>query len=35
MKIVESDQILQGKRIKIGNIIIIGTKQSNKVQYAV
>lgn len=26
VEIVESDQIQQGKRIKIGNIIIIGTK---------
>jgi MOSC domain-containing protein YiiM len=24
--IIESDQVAQGKRIKIGNIIIIGTK---------
>jgi hypothetical protein len=26
MAIVESDQVGQGKRIKIGNVIIIGTK---------
>lgn len=26
MKLIESDKITQGKRIKIGDIIIIGTK---------
>lgn len=32
--IIESDQIAQGKRIKIGNIIIIGTKPPAQIKYA-
>lgn len=34
MMIVESDKIDQGKRIKIGNIIIIGTKMATEKKYA-
>lgn len=34
MEIVESDQIQQGKRIKIGNVIIVGTKPLQEVKFA-
>lgn len=30
MRIVESEQIATGKRIKIGDIVIIGTKPKEK-----
>jgi hypothetical protein len=35
MVIVESDKIGKGKRIKIGNVIIVGTKDNNNQKTAV
>jgi hypothetical protein len=35
MVIIESDQVAQGKRIKIGNIIIVGTKPAVTIGYAI